>query len=332
MPAISFRQVGKTYGKSGRAAVNNVSLDITESEFVILLGPSGCGKTTLLKMTNRLIEPTSGVIEVNGRDTSAVSVTNLRRHMGYVIQQVGLFPHLDVSTNIATVPRLLHWPRERVSERTDELLELVGLDPMQYRKRYPHQLSGGQQQRIGLARALAADPAILLMDEPFGAIDAITRTRLQDQLIQIQRRLKKTVLFVTHDVDEALKLGDKMVVMRDGNVVQYDTPFNIMTNPVDQFVRTLLNTDDVFRELSLITIRSVMQSSHGDGLASINADETLREALSLMISRGVSELSVVDGQGEAVGLVSMEEIKEIGKRRNGALQPESRLPVTAGPL
>lgn len=314
MAVIRFNKVSKAYEKSARLAVNNVSLDVDDSEFVVLLGPSGCGKTTLLKMTNRLIPPTSGVIEVNGQDTSKVSVTNLRRHMGYVIQQVGLFPHLDVAANIGTVPKLLHWSNRRIADRVDELLDLVGLEPKQYRRRYPHQLSGGQQQRVGLARALAANPAILLMDEPFGAIDAITRVRLQDQLIEIQRRLKKTILFVTHDVDEALRLGDKMVIMRDGLVVQHDTPFNIVTRPQDEFVRRLLNTDDVFRELSLISVRSVMDSPPVTGGSTIDANDSLREALSAMLSSGVSTMVVLD-EGKPVGGLTMDAIRDIGKHR-----------------
>lgn len=315
MPAIRYSNVYKRYQKAGRAAVHDVSLDVQEAEFVVLLGPSGCGKTTLLKMTNRLIEPTSGGIEVNGRNIQQVSVNELRRHMGYVIQQVGLFPHLNVAANIATVPRLLGWPRQAIDERTDELLDLVGLEPAEYRKRYPQHLSGGQQQRVGLARALAADPAIMLMDEPFGAIDAITRTRLQEQLLTIQRKVRKTVLFVTHDVEEALRLADKLVVMRDGEVVQYDSPANILSGPHDDFVRELLHTDDVLRELSLIAVGTSMQPLHRQlSGPQISSDRNLREALSLMIRFGVDDLTVVDGDGAPVGGISIAEIQEIGAR------------------
>ena len=315
MPAISYQDVSKGYAKVGRAAVHNVTFDVDEAKFVVLIGPSGCGKTTLLKMTNRLVEPSSGRIEVNGRDIASVKLTELRRHMGYVIQQVGLFPHNTVATNVATVPRLLGWPRAKIDGRIDELLDLVGLEPSQYRERYPGQLSGGQQQRVGLARALAADPAILLMDEPFGAIDAITRSRLQDQLIQIQRRVRKSVLFVTHDVDEALRLADKIVVMRDGEVVQYDTPFNVLTRPKDDFVRSLLDTDDVLRELSLITVESVMSPvTVLNGRPSIKSDQNLREALSVMIAKGTSELTAVDGYGSPVGIVSMSDVRDYGDR------------------
>ncbi|HZT97856.1 MAG TPA: ABC transporter ATP-binding protein [Chloroflexota bacterium] len=320
MAAISYRTVSKRYTGSGQAAVHDISLEVPESKFVVLLGPSGCGKTTLLKMTNRLIEPSSGTIEVNGRNTDSVSVTELRRHMGYVIQQVGLFPHQTVATNIATVPRLLHWPRKRIEQRIDELLDLVHLAPAEFRKRYPSQLSGGQQQRVGLARALASDPAILLMDEPFGAIDAITRLRLQDQLLAIQRRVKKTVLFVTHDVDEALRLADMIVVMRDGVVLQYDSPLNILAHPADDFVRRLLNTDDVFREFGLMTVRASMSpgSPAVDG-PTIAPDENLREALSLMIAGGVERLTVVE-DGAPVGTLTMSQIQRLGAR-------DSRRPV-----
>jgi osmoprotectant transport system ATP-binding protein len=319
MPAITYKDVSKHYQKAGRAAVHNVSLEVEEANLVVLLGPSGCGKTTLLKMTNRLIEPSSGVIEVGGKDIRSVSVTELRRHMGYVIQQVGLFPHLNVAANIATVPKLLGWPGKQIDARTDELLDLVGLPPAQYRKRYPKQLSGGQQQRVGLARALAADPAIMLMDEPFGAIDAITRTHLQDQLVDIQRRVRKTVMFVTHDVDEALKLADKLVIMRDGNIVQYDAPFNILAAPKDDFVRELLNTNDVLRQLSLIAVGTAMLPLNGNRTHSeISADRNMREALSLLIATGESELAVTNGSQEPIGRLTLESIRKCGARGDSA--------------
>lgn len=314
MLAIRYREVSKRYAGTSRPAVDGVSLEVEEAKVVVLLGPSGCGKTTLLKMTNRLIEPSSGVIEVNGRDIRGQRVTTLRRQMGYVIQQVGLFPHLNVATNVATVPRLLGWSKRRIAERTDELMELVGLEPAIYRRRYPHELSGGQQQRIGLARALAADPDILLMDEPFGAIDAITRARLQEQLVDIQRRVRKTILFVTHDVDEALRLADKLVVMRDGHVLQYDTPINVLTQPADAFVRQLLNTDDVLRELSVIYVGSVMRPAGAwDKGPAIEKDSSLREALSTMISGDVDQLIVLE-RGTPVGIITLDQVRSIGAR------------------
>src|SRR5689334_15902460 len=218
MSAIVVEELTRQFPGEPRAAVDHVSFEVEAGAFVVLLGPSGCGKTTLLKMINRLYEPTSGRVLVGGIDARELAVTDLRRRIGYVIQQVGLFPHMRIEENIAVVPRLLGWEKPRIDERIDVLLELVGL-PSAYRKRYPRQLSGGEQQRIGLARALAADPGTMLMDEPFGAIDAITRARLQDELLDIQRKLRKTILFVTHDVEEALRLADKIIIMRAGKIV-----------------------------------------------------------------------------------------------------------------
>lgn len=261
--SIVFDKVTKIFPKASRPSVNEASLRIEEGSFVTILGASGCGKTTLLKMVNRLYEPTSGRIFVQGEDVSRMQVTRLRRKIGYVIQQVGLFPHMTIEENIATVPRILGWDKKRIDERIDELLELVHLPPGEFRKRYPRQLSGGQQQRVGLARAMAGDPAIMLMDEPFGAIDAITRASLQDELIHIQKKLHKTILFVTHDIEEALKLGDKIVIMNEGKIQQYDTPFNIITKPANEFVRRLVHSDDVLKRLSVMKAASVMTEITG---------------------------------------------------------------------
>ena len=230
MSAIVVENLTKQFPNEPRPAVDQVSFEVEDGAFVVLLGPSGCGKTTLLKMINRLYEPTSGRILVGDADARSLPVTELRRRIGYAIQQTGLFPHMRIEQNIAVVPRLLGWEKPRIDARIDELLDLVSL-PRAYRKRYPRQLSGGEQQRVGLARALAADPAIMLMDEPFGAIDAITRTHLQDELLNIQRKLRKTIMFVTHDVEEALRLADKIIIMRAGTIVQYDTPLNIVMQP-----------------------------------------------------------------------------------------------------
>ncbi|HZQ09252.1 MAG TPA: ATP-binding cassette domain-containing protein, partial [Anaerolineae bacterium] len=240
MTSLSFQHVSKTYPSSTYPAVNDCTFEVASGDFIVLLGPSGCGKTTLLKMVNRLIEPTSGTILMNGENIAEMDVTTLRRQIGYVIQQVGLFPHLTVAQNIAVVPELLGWDRARIETRTDELLELIQLSPNYYRKRYPAQLSGGQQQRVGLARALAADPQLLLMDEPFGAIDAITRESLQEEMLRLKDAINKTILFVTHDVEEALRLADKIVVLRAGRVEQYDTPFKLLTDPANEFVRELV--------------------------------------------------------------------------------------------
>lgn len=315
MSAVVFEHVVKRYGAGGRAAVDDCSLTVEEGQFVVLLGPSGCGKTTLLKMVNRIIEPTSGHIQVNGTDIHAISETDLRRHIGYVIQQIGLFPHMSIEDNIAVVPRLLHWDKRRTSERVGSLLDLVGLPPAEYRKRRPRQLSGGQQQRVGIARAMAADPPILLMDEPFGAIDAITRARLQDELLRIQNQVHKTVLFVTHDVEEALKMADLLVVMRDGRILQADSPRTILAHPADPFVARLVGAGDALRQLSLVPVTEVMRPLDGARPASANGDghtigdkESAREALALLIGGAARSLTVVGDDGRTLGTVSLDDV------------------------
>ena len=240
--AIEFRGVTKTFPGASYSAVDHVSLTVQEGEFVTILGSSGCGKTTLLKMVNHLYEPDSGSIILFGEDISTVDVVKVRRRIGYVIQQIGLFPHYTVADNIATVPKLLGWDKEKIAARVDELLTLVGLDPKEFRDRYPAQLSGGQQQRIGLARALAVDPKIMLMDEPFGAIDSITREKLQDELRSLHREMGKTILFVTHDIEEAFKLGDRVIIMNEGKILQFDTPEAIIRQPADSFVQSLVDS------------------------------------------------------------------------------------------
>src|SRR3954451_2378705 len=257
MSAIVVENLTRQFPNEPRPAVDQVSFEVEDGAFVVLLGPSGCGQTTLLQMINRLYEPTGGRVLVGGVDARILKVTELRRRIGYAIQQTGLFPHMRIEQNIAVVPRLLGWEKPRIDERIDTLLDLVNL-PRTYRKRYPRQLSGGEQQRVGLARALAADPSIMLMDEPFGAIDAITRTRLQDELLNIQRKLRKTIMFVTHDVEEALRLADKIIIMRAGTIVQYDTPLRIITHPHDTFVRDLTGANDVLRRLSLLSVRDAL--------------------------------------------------------------------------
>jgi len=233
---IRLENVSKQFA-SGSNAVRDLTLEIRDGETCVLIGPSGCGKTTTLRMINRLLDPDSGRILVDGVDTRGVDPPALRLKMGYVIQQTGLFPHMTVGANVGTVPRLWNWDRRRIDNRVDELLELVGLDPAEYRARYPHQLSGGQRQRVGFARALAADPPILLMDEPFGAVDRITRERLQHEFIAIQRRVRKTVVFVTHDIEEAVLVGDRICVMKmQAQVAQYDTPENVLGHPASEYV------------------------------------------------------------------------------------------------
>ena len=229
---IEFRQVSKTYPGSQSPVVTDLSFEVLEGEICVLVGPSGCGKTTTMRMVNRLIEITEGEILIDGEPNTAMSGTRLRRKIGYAIQQIGLFPHRTIADNIGTVPHLLGWNKGRIKDRVDELLELVGLPPDEYRDRYPAELSGGQQQRVGVARALAADPPIMLMDEPFGAVDPITRERLQDEFLRIQEDIKKTIVFVTHDIDEAIKMGNKIAILKQGGVLaQYDTPETILANP-----------------------------------------------------------------------------------------------------
>ena len=240
--AIEFQNVIKHFKGASYNADDNVSFTVQEGEFITILGSSGCGKTTLLKMINRLYEPDSGNIILFGEDVKTVDVVKVRRRIGYVIQQIGLFPHYTIGDNIATVPKLLKWEKDQIDARVDELLTLVGMEPKEFRDRYPSQLSGGQQQRVGLARALAVDPKIMLMDEPFGAVDSITRTKLQNELITLHRETGKTFLFVTHDIEEAFMLGSRVIIMNEGKIVQFDTPENIIRHPADGFVSSLVES------------------------------------------------------------------------------------------
>lgn len=307
MSTIEFRNVRKIYPKAATAALADISLTIHRGEFVILLGPSGCGKTTLMKMINRLIEPSSGTILLDGVDIQAINATKLRQQIGYVIQQVGLFPHMTVAENIAVVPKLLGWPKAKIQNRIDELLQLIQLDPVQFRQRYPAQISGGQAQRVGLARALAADPGVMLMDEPFGAIDAITRTALQDEMLRIQQQLQKTIVFVTHDVEEALRLADKIAILHEGTIVQYDTPLNLLRNPANHYVAELLGADDLVRRLSLIQVRHVLQplpASYDSTLASIESSRNLRDGLNQLLASSDDQLLVVE-HNQPIGVLSL---------------------------
>lgn len=242
MIAIKYDNICKKFKGNDYFSVDHVNAEIQEGEFITILGSSGCGKTTLLKMTNRLYEPTAGKVILFGEDISQIDATTVRRRMGYVIQQVGLFPHMTIEENIAVIPKILKWDKQKISNRVTELMNLVGLDPEKYRKRYPSQLSGGQQQRIGLARALVTDPKIMLLDEPFGAIDAITRLNLQNELQRIHEGTKKTFLLVTHDINEAFKLGNRVMIMNQGRLLQFDVPKNIVQHPADPFVQTLIQS------------------------------------------------------------------------------------------
>ena len=254
---IRLEKVTKRYGDT--VAVNEFSIEINNGEVCVLIGPSGCGKTTTLRMINRLIEPTSGHIFIDGREIRTAKPEQLRRSIGYAIQSVGLFPHMTVAANIAIVPELLHWEKSRISRRIEELLVLVGLNPAEHASKYPNQLSGGEAQRIGVARALAADPPILLMDEPFGAVDPLTRERLQAQFIRIQQELKKTIILVTHDLDEAIRLADRIAIMESGKLVQYDTPETILAKPVNKFVHDFVGTDRALKRLSRISIKDIVK-------------------------------------------------------------------------
>jgi len=313
---ITFDRVSLQFPQASFPAVNNCSFQVATGEFVVILGSSGCGKTTLLKMVNRLYEPTSGTIYLHGRDISQFVVTQLRQQIGYVIQQSGLFPHMTAAQNIGVVPRLLGWSKPQIQSRVDELLLLVDLPPQEYRHRYPAQLSGGQQQRVGLARALAGNPEVMLMDEPFGAIDAITRTTLQDEILRLQRKLQKTILFVSHDVEEALKLADRILILQRGEILQYDTPWRILTQPANSFVKELVGADDIVRQLSLLRVATCMQPlatspreksagidlvasnlnnlSNLSNLPTIDRDSHLRHALSLLLKTGAEALAVLD--------------------------------------
>ncbi|MCA9941072.1 MAG: ABC transporter ATP-binding protein [Anaerolineales bacterium] len=312
MCAIRFEHVSKQFANAPRPAVDDCSFTAEDSGFVVLLGPSGCGKTTLLKMVNRLYEPSAGTIYLNDADIRQMNITDLRRQIGYVIQQIGLFPHMTVAQNIGVVPNLLKWPPTRTRDRVDELLTLVDLPPDEYRDRYPAQMSGGQRQRVGVARALAGDPDVILMDEPFGAIDAITRAGLQDEMLQLQRKLRKTILFVTHDVEEALRLADKIVVMRAGKIVQFDTPFNILSQPANEFVHQLVGADDMVRQLGLIRVAAAMTplpaAAAPDDRHTISRDDDLRQALSLLLRSRAPALTVTEN-GRPVGLLTLDNIR-----------------------
>jgi osmoprotectant transport system ATP-binding protein len=291
---VAIRNVIVTYPDADRRAVDDVSLHVPAGELVVLLGPSGCGKSTLLRTINRLIVPDSGTIEVDGRDVRDETPEALRRGIGYVIQAVGLFPHMTVGRNVGIVPELLGWTRARIAARVDELLELVRLDPQRYRSRMPRDLSGGEQQRIGVARALAAQPRVLLMDEPFGAVDAIVRTALQDETLRIHRALGATILFVTHDVDEALRLADRIVVMEAGKIVQADAPLHMLAKPATPYVERLMDAKDAVRRLQLIRVRDAMiPASNVATQGRIAGERTLREALTYFLE-GADRLEVVE--------------------------------------
>jgi len=296
---IHLENVSKRFA-SGSNAVLNLTLEIPDGQTCVLIGPSGCGKTTTLRMINRLIDPDSGRILVDGADTQGVDPAALRLKMGYVIQQTGLFPHMTVGENVGTVPRLWKWHAERIRKRVDELLELVGLDPVEYRDRYPHQLSGGQRQRVGFARALAADPPILLMDEPFGAVDRITRERLQHEFVSIQRSMRKTVVFVTHDIDEAVMVGDRICLMKmQAQIAQYDTPERIVLHPASEYVSEFLGRERLVRRMSVVRIDAQTLEHPDGGLARdeprVPLSSSLTDALAAALASPTERAAVFDG-------------------------------------
>ncbi len=310
---ITFAGVTKRYGE-GKIAVNHLDLTINSGEAVMLVGPSGCGKTTTLKMINRLIEPSEGVITIDGVDTQTRDVTELRRSIGYVIQQVGLFPHLNVGDNVATVMKLAKWDKARIRSRVEELLELVGLPPDDFAKRLPSELSGGQQQRVGVARALAIDPLMLLMDEPFGAIDPITRDRLQDELLRLQRVVRKTIVFVTHDIDEAIKLGDRIALFHPGGrLAQFSPPAELLARPASPYVEEFLGGGRMVRRLSLIRLAEIRLDpvDAADGIP-LGADSTLRDALDAVLRSPTGHVRVMDGE-RAIGVVNADTIRRAGQ-------------------
>lgn len=298
---IRFDQVYKKFDDF--VAVDNLSIDIHQGEFVVLIGPSGCGKTTTLRMINRLIEPTSGHIYINDVDIGKMDAVELRRSIGYVIQQIALFPHMSIAENIGLVPYLKQWPEEKRKNRVEVLLELVGMPASQFFYRYPHELSGGQQQRIGVARALAADPDIILMDEPFGAVDPITRKVLQDELVKLQDELQKTIIFVTHDMDEAIKMANKIAIMKDGKVLQYDTPEKLLRNPAHGFVEEFIGRGRLFQRPELILVKEIMISP-----VTISPERTLTQALEAMRHYKVDSLMVVDRPGKLIGIITARDI------------------------
>ena len=357
---IKLENVSKSYGEE--TAVKGFSLEIVEGDLVVLIGPSGCGKTTTLKMINRLIEPTSGTIYVDGQDTKDANPQTLRRGIGYVIQSIGLFPHLTVKQNIQVVPDLLGWDKQRSAERADELLDLIGLNPKRYRDSYPKELSGGQAQRVGVARALAVDPPVLLMDEPFGAVDPLTRERLQEEFLKLQSQLQKTIVMVTHDIDEAIKMGDKVCVMNAGQLEQYDSPETLLSHPQSRFVRQFVGSDRALKRLSRVKVSELRQDvlslelnaspkeadaalaqrstvyvtnkgrlvgwldrrafAHERNIADAHTEadaevygvligDDTKDALSRMLSQGVTEMPVTEEDGRLVGVINIQNILEL---------------------
>jgi osmoprotectant transport system ATP-binding protein len=332
MAKIAFQAITKQFAGASKPAVDAVTFEVTEGTTCMLVGTSGSGKTTLLRMVNRLIEPTSGQIIIDGRNILDENPILLRRRIGYVIQQVGLFPHMNIAENVRVTAEIAGgWSKERLNSRVDELLELVGLPPAEYRKRFPRQLSGGQQQRVGLARALATDPGILLMDEPFGALDAITRARMQDELVRIQHDVQKTILFVSHDIEEAFKLGDMIAVMHDGQLIQLGTPVELLAKPNNEYVRKLVGADSILRQLQYLPVTDALDgkpeavsSAHWGDVPTSSSDATLLEAMLTLLETNAPALKVQNKDTqEALGYITLTSInQEITKTRSNVQAPE----------
>lgn len=313
---ITFDHVTKIYNESIKA-VDNVSFTVEKGDIVVLLGPSGCGKTTLLRMVNRLESITEGDILVDDQSIRDLDRIELRRNIGYVIQSTGLFPNMTIEENVTIVPDLLGWDKKKKRDRFNTLMELIGLPPDEYRKRHPHELSGGQQQRIGVARALAADPPVMLMDEPFGALDPIIRSRVQDEFLQIQDEVQKTVLFVSHDIDEAVKMGSKIVLMRNGKIMQYDSPSEILSRPKNEFVSEFVGKDRAIKNLSLHTVAELQDVI---GLADIDErirdsktvvpDQDLKNTLSMLLNQEADQIIVTDGNNNRLGAITIDLVQQ----------------------
>jgi len=319
---IKLEYVGKTY-TDGTEAVKDLTMEIKQGEFCIFLGPSGCGKTTSMKMINRLIPLTTGKIYVDGVDALELDQNELRRGVGYAIQNIGLFPHRTVAENIATVPTLLKWPKQKKRKRAEELLNLVGMDPKTFIDRYPSELSGGQQQRIGVARCLGADPPILLMDEPFGAIDPITRSKLQDEFLKIQAKIKKTIAFVTHDINEAIKMGDTIALMRQGELVQYADPATLLGSPKNEFVRNFIGADRVLKGLRLLKAKDVMQEPP----LTVKVGEDPMQVKARMESENLRWSMLTEDGGHFLGWITCDDLEAAKPIREVIIPPT----ITAAP-
>jgi osmoprotectant transport system ATP-binding protein len=315
---LEFKDVVKRYSGADSVALDHLSFEVPAGEICVLVGPSGCGKTTAMRLVNRMIDLTEGDILLDGKTVMDREPAQLRREIGYAIQQIGLFPHQSIADNIGTVPKLLGWPKDRIRARVAELLELIGLDPS-LAGRYPAQLSGGQRQRVGVARALAADPPLMLMDEPFGAIDPINRVRLQDEFLRLQEMVRKTVVFVTHDIDEAIKMGDHICILREGGILaQFATPAEILAAPADEFVARFVGADRGLKRLGLVTLADIeLVSPNGtqpaDRAPRLPLRTTVRDALSIMLTAGGSPLEVVDDGDNVMGLVTLGSIENLLK-------------------